>query len=105
MIIESVGLLKSLFPFIKELFLWRDGAEIGKPITKKNLVRRKIATYVLIASLMLNYFTIVKIFRLAGTVITLKKELKMKTTKRADEIGPVAEEIAKLKDKVTKKKE
>ena len=54
MILETYGVIKSLFPFIKEMFLWRDGAEVGKPITRKDLLRRKIATYLMAVSLFFN---------------------------------------------------
>lgn len=58
MIVEAFKLVTSILPFVKEAFLWRDGAQIGKPITKKNLIRRKIAVFVLLASLVVNYLLI-----------------------------------------------
>ena len=55
MILEAFKVVSSVFPFIKELFLWRDGAEEGKPVTKQNLIRRKVAVFVLLGSIVINY--------------------------------------------------
>jgi hypothetical protein len=73
MILETYGLIKSIFPFIKEIFLWRDGAVAGKPITKKDLTRRKIATYVMACSLFLNYVLVVKTTQLGSSIVEFKK--------------------------------
>jgi len=56
MLLETWKIVSSIWPFVKEVFLWRDGAEAGKPVTRQNLIRRKIAVFVLIASIGLNYF-------------------------------------------------
>lgn len=73
MILETFGLIKSIFPFIKEIFLWRDGAEIGKPITKKDLRRRQIASYVMAASLFFNYVLVYKTIHMAAAIVESKK--------------------------------
>lgn len=73
MILETFGLIKSAFPFIKEIFLWRDGAEVGKPITKKDLRRRQIASYVMAGSLFFNYILVYKTVHLAATIVESKK--------------------------------
>ena len=81
MIVEAIKLITSALPFIKEAFLWRDGAELGKPITKKNLIRRKIAVFLLLGSLILNYLFVdhlyknyVKSVETEKTIAQLKKE-------------------------------
>lgn len=58
MIVESFKIVASLWPLVKEAFLWRDGAEVGKPITEQNLIRRKIAVFALVGSILLNYFAV-----------------------------------------------
>jgi hypothetical protein len=58
MIVESFKIVASLWPLVKEAFLWRDGAEIGKPITEQNLIRRKIAVFALVGSVLLNYLAV-----------------------------------------------
>lgn len=58
MIIEGFKIAASLWPLAKEVFLWRDGAQVGKPITEQNLIRRKIAVFALIASIVVNYIAI-----------------------------------------------
>lgn len=60
MVLDFLKVLKSAFPFIKEVFLWRDGAEEGKPVTRENLIRRKIAVFALMGSLILNYVLVSK---------------------------------------------
>ena len=60
MIIETFKLIMGIFPFVREAFLWRDGAEVGKPITEQNLLRRKIAVFVTIASIAVNFIAITK---------------------------------------------
>ena len=75
MLLETIGVVRSVFPFVKELFLWRDGAKVGEPITNKNLLRRKIATFVLILSLIFNYLLFTKVFALGREVVELKKEV------------------------------
>lgn len=56
MILEAVKIASSIWPLLKEVFLWRDGAEVGKPITNQNLIRRKIAVFALLGSIIFNYF-------------------------------------------------
>ena len=85
MILETYGLIKSVFPFIKEIFLWRDGAEEGKPITKKDLTRRKIATYVMAASLFFNYFLAAKTIHLGAEVVDLRKH-EVTLTKQLEDV-------------------
>lgn len=75
MILEIIGSVRSLFPFIKEAFLWRDGAEEGKPITKMNLWKRKVATYLMTISLALNYYAGHKLYKMAQEVVHLRKEV------------------------------
>ena len=58
MIIEAIKIAGSLWPLAKEVFLWHDGAQVGKPITDQNLIRRKIAVFALIASILVNYFLV-----------------------------------------------
>jgi hypothetical protein len=60
MIVETFKLIMGIFPFVREAFLWRDGAEVGKPITEQNLLRRKIAVFVSIASIAINFIAITK---------------------------------------------
>jgi len=55
MIVEAAKIILSIYPFIKEAFLWRDGAAAGKPITNEHLARRKLATFVLLFSLIANF--------------------------------------------------
>jgi len=62
MIIEAFKIVSSVFPFIKEAFLWRDGADADKPVTPADLRKRKFAVFVLFASLVLNYLTVTKLF-------------------------------------------
>lgn len=71
MLLDAFKIFGSLLPLIKEAFLWRDGAEEGKPITKQNLIRRKIAVFVMLGSLIFNYV-------IAGKVVDLydKSEAK-----------------------------
>ena len=81
MIVETFKLVTSIWPFIKEAFLWRDGAQVGKPITNQNLIRRKIAAFALLASLALNYLLgnhfykdYVRLAELEKEVATIKAE-------------------------------
>lgn len=69
MILEAFKIVSSVFPFLKEAFLWRDGAEEGKPITRQNLIRRKIAVFALLGSLLFNYF-------ITGKVVEYYKQIK-----------------------------
>ena len=61
MIVEAFKIVSSVFPFIKEAFLWRDGAEVGKPITQQNLQRRKLAVWITIGSFVTNYFLVMRV--------------------------------------------
>lgn len=84
MILESYGLIKSIFPFIKEIFLWRDGIELGKPVTKHDLRRRQIATYVMAGSLFFNWILGYKIIQLGGVVVQIRKREVAREDKRLD---------------------
>ncbi len=107
MILEAFKIVTSVFPLLKEAFLWRDGAEEGKPITRQNLIRRKIAVFALLSSLLFNYFitgkaidlyrkataaqeTIVlqkeEIKSLNGALTTLKKETDNQVCMTADKV-------------------
>lgn len=88
MILEAYKIVTSLLPLIKEAFLWRDGAEEGKPITRQNLIRRKIAVFALIGSLVFNYF-------ITGKVVEYYKQNKAdqdRITQAQMEISRLTEE-------------
>lgn len=67
MLLEAYKIVSSIWPFVKEVFLWRDGAEAGKPITRQNLIRRKIAVFALMISIAFNYI-------ITGKVVELYKQ-------------------------------
>lgn len=75
MILEAFGVFRSLFPFIKEAFLWRDGMTVGKPVTNTNLWKRQVATYLMSISLAMNYYMGHKLYKMAEEVVRLKKEI------------------------------
>lgn len=75
MIIETFKVVSSFFPFLKEIFLWRDGAEEGKPVTKQNLIRRKIAVFVLLGSIVVNYIACGKLIEFYKLNVTYKEQV------------------------------
>lgn len=88
MIVEAFKLISSVFPFIKEAFLWRDGAEVGKPVTAHNLRLRKVAVFVLFASLLTNYLSISSVFRKTGELDKLRVELKKEQDRPVELVAP-----------------
>lgn len=75
MVIEAIKVVSSFFPFLKEIFLWRDGAEEGKPVTKQNLIRRKIAVFVLLGSIVVNYVAADKLVIYYNQNVAYKKQI------------------------------
>lgn len=94
MIIEAYSIFRSIFPFIKEVFLWRDGATVGKPVTTLNLWRRKLATYVMTISLALNYYAFVKLYKMTEVVIGLKKEVAVLSIPKTPPLSPPVVPVA-----------
>jgi hypothetical protein len=88
MILDLIKIARSLYPFIKEMYLWRDGAEEGKPITRENLVRRKIAVFALIGSLIYNYLVTNMVINQFGD----KEELKQKIVQLEKENAKILDE-------------
>jgi hypothetical protein len=99
----------SLLPFIKEAFLWRDGAEQGRPITQQNLIRRQIAVFVLIGSIVFNYFLTAKTIEEYKIVGNLKREiieLKKQSESSKSKVCPSADELKTLiLDEISKRHE
>ena len=100
MLLDAFKIFGSLLPLIKEAFLWRDGAEEGKPITKQNLIRRKIAVFVMLGSLIFNYV-------IAGKVVELydKSEAKEQLiTELRQEKEILKQDAATLREEVKAKR-
>lgn len=84
MIIEAVKIVMSVFPFIKEAFLWRDGAQAYIPPTPKQLLRRKAAVFVLIGSFFVNYLLLSRFYETRNNEEKLQQEMKDLQAKLAD---------------------
>ena len=100
MLLEAFKIFGSLLPLIKEAFLWRDGAEEGKPITKQNLIRRKIAVFVTLGSLIFNYI-------IAGKVVELYDKVDAKEqliTELKQEKELLKRDVEELKQEVKHKR-
>jgi len=85
MILDAFKVAWSLFPFLKEVFLWRDGAEEGKPVTKQNLTRRKIAVFALMGSIIYNYLSTDRILVLYARIKDEHTKLEL-ANKQIDEL-------------------
>ena len=84
MIIEAVKIVMSVFPFIKEAFLWREGPEAYVPPTKAQLMRRKVAVFVLIGSFFVNYLALTRLYEFHTSDEKLQREKKELEAKLAD---------------------
>lgn len=93
MIADAFRIVSSLWPLAKEAFLWRDGAAAGVPITEQNLIRRKIAVFALIGSVVLNYFSLANYIEAYKENIVTKAEL----IEHKEEVKRLKEEIQRLK--------
>lgn len=101
MILEAYKIVTSLLPLIKEAFLWRDGAEEGKPITRQNLIRRKIAVFALIGSLVFNYFItgkVVEYYKLNKADQDRITQLQTEVTRLTDENKRISSNYAITED-------
>jgi hypothetical protein len=76
MIIEAVKIVTSVFPFIKEAFLWREGPQANTPPTPAQLLRRKVAVFALIGSIFVNYLAITHMFAQHSVEEKLQHDLK-----------------------------
>ena len=100
MIVEALKIVSSIYPFIKEAFLWRDGAEAGKPVTSENLTRRKVAVFVLIGSLITNYFVVSKLYdyfeknkELTKQAVEAKADLAVADSKVAQQAAELSHSV------------
>lgn len=84
MIIEAVKIVMSVFPFIKEAFLWRDGPQAYVPPTPAQLLRRKVAVFVLIGSFFVNYLALTRLYEMHTSEEKLQHDLKEAQAKQAD---------------------
>ena len=100
MLVEAFKIVSSIYPFIKEAFLWRDGAEAGKPVTQENLVRRKVAVFVLIGSLITNYFVVSKLYDYYEKNKELTKEAAEAKAQLTVADSKVAEQASELSHSV-----
>lgn len=100
MILEAFKLVTSVFPFIKEMFLWRDGAEEGKPVTKQNLIRRKVAVFVLLGSIVINYVSTGKLVEYYKQNVAYKEQISVLESELKDKTAPATcikpEELSNL---------
>lgn len=100
MILEAFKLVTSVFPFIKEMFLWRDGAEEGKPVTKQNLIRRKVAVFVLLGSIVINYVSTGKLVEYYKQNVAYKEQISVLESELKDKTAPATcikpEELSSL---------
>lgn len=96
MLLDAFKIFGSLLPLIKEAFLWRDGAEEGKPITKQNLIRRKIAVFVMLGSLIFNYVIagkVVELYDKAESKEQLIAELRQEKELLKQDVSLLREEV------------